>query len=431
MPVKVRCPTCDKVLNAPEAARGKAVKCPGCETKVKVPVGDTSAGSNGGKKTTRPATAKVKAKKETDDDFLADLDLDKLVDSSDQMCPKCGAQIPEDATECPKCGVDPSTGQLSASARKRKSLRGGVDPALFYSVAWGDAWRFTLANFTVVVRTAVYMLAFTAVQSGCSFMAQWCETWPPKTFWGVMYVVSSLVIPGWIWCLTIETVRVTVGRKDNIRKIHFDVFQNMALGLKTIFWLIAFCWFPPAYIMEPLAMIHMAMPVTKRGWLNFAMLPTFFRNFLPTMYIWIIRIATNLVWWAMVGVAAFFAAATVIAYVAALRGTGERPEQSALIVTGVVLGVVGVIAVFLYSFSLIYNMRVLGQMAYYFKDTLDLVVLVSEKTYVRKEVPVDKWGNPIKTTGQKVGTALLAVGVLLLLIGVGFFLYYQMFKKSS
>jgi hypothetical protein len=37
--------------------------------------------------------------------------------------------------------------------------------------------------------------------------------------------------------------------------------------------------------MEPLAMIHMAMPVTKRGWMNFAMLPTFFRNFMPTMFV--------------------------------------------------------------------------------------------------------------------------------------------------
>src|SRR5262249_46052117 len=189
MAVKVRCPTCEKVRNAPDAARGKAVKCPGCETKVKVPAGDSSAGGNAGK-STRPGGAKAPAKKRRDDDeegFLAGLDLDKVIDSSDQMCPKCGAQIPEDATECPKCGVDPSTGQLSTSARKRKSLKGGVDPALFYSVAWGDAWRFTLANFTVVIRTALYMIAFTAVQSGCSFMVQWCTTWPPQVFWGVMY----------------------------------------------------------------------------------------------------------------------------------------------------------------------------------------------------------------------------------------------------
>src|SRR5262249_16280236 len=153
--------------------------------------------------------------KGTDDDFLADLDLDKVIDSSEQMCPKCGAKIPEEATECPKCGVDPTTGQLSASARKRKSLKGHVDPALFYSVAWGDAWRFTLANFTVVIRTAIYTTLIGAVLGGCAFMTGWCTTWPPQVFWGLMTAVSSLVIPGWIWCLTIETIRTTVGRKDN------------------------------------------------------------------------------------------------------------------------------------------------------------------------------------------------------------------------
>ena len=72
MAVKVRCPTCDKVLNAPDAARGKAVKCPGCDTKVKVPAGDTSAG---GQTTSRRAAAKAPARQraqaDDDDEFLA------------------------------------------------------------------------------------------------------------------------------------------------------------------------------------------------------------------------------------------------------------------------------------------------------------------------------------------------------------------------
>src|SRR5690348_3791792 len=37
MPVKVRCSGCQKVLNAPERARGKAIKCPDCATVIKVP----------------------------------------------------------------------------------------------------------------------------------------------------------------------------------------------------------------------------------------------------------------------------------------------------------------------------------------------------------------------------------------------------------
>src|SRR5262249_33024529 len=132
MPVKVRCPTCEKVLNAPETARGKAVKCPGCETKVKVPAGDGGS-DGGGAATTRRQATKAPARKSADSDssdFLAKLDLDKVADSEHAMCPKCGASIPEDANECPKCGVDPETGQLSKRAKKRMS-RKGPDPALF------------------------------------------------------------------------------------------------------------------------------------------------------------------------------------------------------------------------------------------------------------------------------------------------------------
>ena len=53
MPVKVRCTGCKKVLNAPDAARGKAIKCPHCQAKVRVP-GEKGAAAAGKK----PAAAK-------------------------------------------------------------------------------------------------------------------------------------------------------------------------------------------------------------------------------------------------------------------------------------------------------------------------------------------------------------------------------------
>src|SRR5713101_6771862 len=135
MAVKVKCPTCDKVLNAPDAARGKAVKCPECETKIKVPAGNGESGRT----TPRPSgpkTAKKPAPGSESTEFLAGLDFNKIVDSSSQMCPKCGAEI--------------STGQLSAAAKKRKS-RKGPDPAEFYSAAWRDSWAFTKENYTVAL----------------------------------------------------------------------------------------------------------------------------------------------------------------------------------------------------------------------------------------------------------------------------------------
>src|SRR5207245_2925023 len=83
MAVKVRCPTCEKVLNAPDAARGKAVKCPGCETRIKVPAGDSPAGESG-KSASRKSSAKAPARKADDSEssaFLSRLDLDKVADS--------------------------------------------------------------------------------------------------------------------------------------------------------------------------------------------------------------------------------------------------------------------------------------------------------------------------------------------------------------
>ncbi len=94
MPVKVRCPTCEKELNAPESARGKAVKCPGCDTKVKVPAGDAAGEGRTGPPQLSPAdgATKTRAKKSAEadsTDFLAKLDLDEVADSSEAMCPRC------------------------------------------------------------------------------------------------------------------------------------------------------------------------------------------------------------------------------------------------------------------------------------------------------------------------------------------------------
>ena len=171
----------------------------------------------------------------------------------------------------------------------------GPDPALFYRAAWTDSWAFLKENFSVALRTAFYFILAIVVSNGCGFMVGWCETMPPKVFWLAVNLAAQLAWLGWPWHLVIETVRTTVGRKSDIRRIHFDAFLCMALGIKLILWSIVFCWFPFAFLMYPLAMIHMAMPVTKRGWINFAMFSrAFFKNFGPTVYFWVIWLALNI-----------------------------------------------------------------------------------------------------------------------------------------
>ncbi len=431
MPVKVRCPTCQKVLNAPETARGKAIKCPGCETKVKVPAGD-AAGGAASAAPARAASAKAPAKKKADadsSDFLAALDLDKVVDSSEAMCPKCGAPLPEEATECPKCGVDPQTGQLTASAKKRKNMK-GPDPALFYKAAWVDSWAFVKENFTVGLRTFLYTILANLAGAGCQYMAGWVETVPPRIFFLALTLLTILIVPGWRWCVVVETVRVSAARKSNIKRLNFDIFQNMALGLKVFIWLFVFCvWFPPAIVMFPLAMVHMAMPVTKRAWLNFLMLPTFFRNIGPTLYFWVIVVATQIPLLAIVGLSTFMFYGKIEEMVRT-HGKPSFPMSQAWVALGVILAA-EFTYLFVNSFLLLFYARVIGLLAFYFQNSLDLVTFIAEKEYKRKDIKVDRWGIPIKTTQQKVKEALLLVVVLAVVSGAGYWIYVSQFKGKS
>jgi hypothetical protein len=436
MAVKVRCPTCEKVLSAPDAARGKAVKCPGCETKVKVPVGGSSS-SDSGKSLARKSSAKAPAKKVVDnpdsDEFLAALDLDNVVDSSQAMCPKCGAALPEDATECPQCGVDPSTGQLTASAKKKRSMK-GPDPAAFYGEAWRDSWAFVKENSRVAVRTFFYVVLFSFLYGFCGGMAgNRSFTMPPRVFWAILATATFLVIPGWIWFLTIETIRTTVAkRKLSLGKVNFDIFLCMALGIKTVLWIVVFSLFLPipfAFLMFPLAMIHMAMPVTKRGWLNFLMLSTFFRNIAPALYFWVIAIVTYLPGAIVYGLTVFFFRSTLLELL-------QVQDIEKLKMTGQMWVAVGVTAFvvlavqFVNSFLILFNARVIGLLAYYFQNSLDLTTFVAEKTYVSKQVKLDKFGVPIKTKGQKAGEIALVVAVFVVVAAAGYFIYYSVTKKG-
>jgi len=435
MAVKVRCPTCEKVLNAPDSARGKAVKCPECETKVKIPAGDSSSGAgSAGSRTTvrRSASNAVKNPAGSEStEFLAGLDLDKIVDTSEAMCPKCGADIPEGATECPKCGVDPNTGQLSSSARKRMS-RKGPDPALFYSAAWKDSWAFLKENSTVAVRTGVYFTSMQILLGTLASLANWLSGMPPKIFLGVFMTAAALAFPGWAWWLTIETIRTTAGKKSNIRGIHIDTFRNIALGLKYILWLLIFpAWFPFVGFMAPVAMVHMAMPVTTKGWFSPLLLPAFFRNFLPAMYCWLIGFVTLLV---PVGLVGGLVGIMLVCFgMEFLQVMTSTAWPNSLAKWGMYIGglVIQLVYNFSWGFFLVYNARVVGLLAYYFQNSLDLTTFVTEKTYVRKEVKLDKFGNPIKSTEQKVKEVVIIVVVLAVVAVVGYFVYRRLTSATT
>ncbi|MAG94936.1 MAG: hypothetical protein CMJ48_14510, partial [Planctomycetaceae bacterium] len=313
MPVKVRCPGCERVLNAPDRARGKAIKCPKCETAIRVPAQ---------KKLKRPAAKKSGADSE---EFLAALDLGAAEDTSIRLCQTCGEEVDPDDYECPHCEAELSGASSGSGIRRKKRRRRGPDPGLFYGEVFGSSWRFLMENKGLVLRTAIYVFLFSTISSLCGFMALYCHRLPPTVFWGFLALAAALVVPGWYWHLTISTIQATLEKQRKLKRVNFDIFQCMALGLKVFIWSLVF-FFPMlavggvlggglmlatgnpvplivfgglAYLvgalMVPIAMSHMAMPVEYRGWNSTMMFPVFFKHIVPCLYVGVIAFGAWLI----------------------------------------------------------------------------------------------------------------------------------------
>jgi uncharacterized RDD family membrane protein YckC len=242
MPVKVRCSACSKVLNAPDAARGKVIKCPGCEAKVRVPEEDGEEQEAPAKvKAGAKAGAKKPVKKtKSAEDFLSDLDLGNIEDTSSRVCPKCGTESDMEAFECPKCGVEFATGQLSARAARRKGMR-GPDPQDFYGVVWKDSWEFMKKNTKLATRTGTYWMLFCVTALNMFVFARMCTGWPPWLYWTGKSILFALGIVGWFWYLNGRIIQHTMAREKKLKDkdVKFDFLLDASLGLKSGAWIFA------------------------------------------------------------------------------------------------------------------------------------------------------------------------------------------------
>jgi len=119
MPIKLRC-QCGKVLSAPDAAAGKAVKCPGCGKTIRVP---TAAGSGAPRASgntpaakvaqrPKPVVAKPQAQRvpASSDDLGALFDEEGFSAKVEAVCPACRAEMPARAVLCTKCGYHKEKG---------------------------------------------------------------------------------------------------------------------------------------------------------------------------------------------------------------------------------------------------------------------------------------------------------------------------------
>lgn len=246
MPIQVRCRGCEKVLNAPDAARGKVIKCPKCGTKLQLPGGDlTEAGEAPPKPATKkPAQRQRKPEQSSAgepgaEDMFARMRLDDAMmeHSEEQICRYCAGDIDEDDVICPNCGMNLETGRMDAKEQKKRT-RKGPDPSLFYSKAWGEGWTFMLEQKGLALRTGLIWMNFALYMCLSIYMFEvWCKTAPTKTFWGAMIALNLLGIPGWYWYLSLRIIG-TEWFKEKLQtdRIHFDFFANVAVGLRAIIW---------------------------------------------------------------------------------------------------------------------------------------------------------------------------------------------------
>lgn len=480
MPVKVRCSSCDKVLTVPDAARGKAVKCPQCDAKVAVPLGDADD-SKVIKPKKKPAAAPAKSKRVDSEDALMALDLRRVEDTNARICSKCGfdmGDMDEEETECPKCGFDIEAGGMGLKARKR-ALK-GPDPADFYPGLVKNAGKFVGKNQLLAWRTAAYTLICLLISLFCAFMYLWISAWPPRGFFALCFFVSFLVIPGWLWYLDTEVIKLTLERKDKFKKLNFDFFLASSKGVIFVAWavvgagpivllpallgyyLVNYTGQPewvmgvcigvgllPVAWMMPATMSHMTMPISMPGWMFWKVVQYWGRS-LGACSVWLM--------WLLISNIPNFAAAGLIAGVwgsdiqhivqtmesnadinrqlvaaeNAPKGKNAKPVDLTAIGKPVdvdlkpLIGPVIVLIVMCLpiGFIAMFNMRINGLYTFYNRDRLELIDKAKEYKYVAKERRNPDDDDDVPRTLQKDATEGVVFVLVFAIMGcVGGMLY--------
>ncbi len=215
MPVKVRCSECEKVLNAPDRARGKAIKCPACGSAVRVPIA-------------KPAK-KVAAPPPSSSMMIANLDLDRIEDTETRICPKCGVEVTAEDIECPECHVNLQTGLLS-DQKKVELSRKGPNPKFYYKEFVRDGFDFWKREKRLSFRLATFWTLFCLIFVACGFMSMWCIKPLLRDFWMFLGTISLLIPPGLTWNLHTTIIDATMRKKKKLGKYTYDKFLARPWG---------------------------------------------------------------------------------------------------------------------------------------------------------------------------------------------------------
>lgn len=480
MPVRVRCPQCEKVVNAPDAARGKAVKCPECEARIPVPAAGEAAPaptkgaptkSAEGRSTAKPAASSKPAPKGSpaksksagdDDDFLAKLDLSRSEDQNTKVCPKCGQEVQEEDQECSNCGVDLQTGGLGKTARKARMK--GADPNDFYSKVWKDGWEFLLLNIGITVNSFLNVLILFAGSTtalGLALLFKKFDHLPSYLFFLVLGTLGALGIYGWFFSLSSKVIMFALEKQNKLDRTSFEIFTAMATGVSWVIWSVvaAVPFLPiiaPVYLFTkdsgeavnlaltglvaaicvgvpvPCVIAHRAMPVNWMIWVSPLMWKIAFKSIGGVLYCWVVAFVTWLPVLLLIACEVFLAKGFLIGSLEAIgiKGTGLDTQTAAMNFPFSTASVGRVTAIFVLLAALLlrvatlfvftcwsmYMLRVVGLYTFYNKKRLDLISEVKEKAYVAKKVELGPDGEPINRTGKVMGI-LTAVIVVVVLYG--------------
>lgn len=248
MPVKVRC-ECGAGISAPDAARGKVIKCRKCGQPVRVPKGKPSGDGE------KPRRKKAAAPRPSvdDEDFFAAIDLEGGEDLDVRICPKCATEVDEEDIECPACGVNLDTGMLSAKQKKKRKNK-GPDPDDYPKVVWKDSMAFLKKNMSLAVRLSLTFSVYLTLFLATLYMATvYCipeDSTNPDTpvkvpvlvFWGFLSMLSGAASMGCFWQLFTLITKATMEGRDSLDRFNFDFFVGVALGIKLLFWPLALLW---------------------------------------------------------------------------------------------------------------------------------------------------------------------------------------------
>ena len=332
------------------------------------------------------------------------------------------------------------TGLLSAE-RKSDLSRKGPNPKHYYKEFFKDGIEFWKKEKRLSFRLTILWVVFCLLFVWSIYLSLWSVKPLVRYFWLFIATIEILIPPGLTWNLHTTIIDATLRKKKKLGKYTFDRFLGAALALKLIFWFldvaaplhIAAVVFlvlgargmPVAPIVAaaleaaalvfasllfPIASTHMAMPITRRGWLINKMSKPFFRTMPAALYWCLFFYLTLLGPIACLAAAGIFSGKGIVeqfenanvrsaifdakAQIEGIPRGKDIPQElqdvakttEPKLALGVLMlpSALLVAAAAMFGMTAVFSMRTNGTYARYFLDQLDLEAMATEVTYVPK-----------------------------------------------